>query len=49
MADKGYDSEEFIEAIAWSGVIAVVTVKHHMSMTEICIKSEMWLSVSSRN
>ena len=29
LADKGYDSDEFIEAIAWSGAIAVIPPRCH--------------------
>ena len=29
LADKGYDSDEFIEAIEWSGAIAVIPSRCH--------------------
>ena len=29
LADKGYDSDEFIEAIEWSGAIAVIPPRCH--------------------
>ena len=29
LADKGYDSDEFIEAIEWSGAVAVIPSRCH--------------------